>query len=108
MASTKRQDQKAATAALMTATAAELFRQRGYEHVTIRDVAKAAGMSTGAVFSTFADKDDMFLKSMGRAAPNQERVAKFLHNAVAYGDAQISLEAAFLLGDLYGHPEQPE
>lgn len=102
MASTKRQDQKAATAALMTSTAAELFRQRGYEHVTIRDVAKAAGMSTGAVFSTFADKDDMFLKSQGRPAPNQERIVAFLAEVIAWGNDDLKSGAAELAADLYG------
>jgi AcrR family transcriptional regulator len=32
-----------------------LFAERGYEGATIRDIAKAAGMSTGAVFASFTD-----------------------------------------------------
>ena len=42
------------------AAAAELFAARGYEGATIRDIAKAAGMSTGAVFASFTDKSDLF------------------------------------------------
>ena len=42
-------------------TAAKLlFAERGYEGFTIRDIAKAAGMSTGAVFANFTDKADLF------------------------------------------------
>ena len=42
------------------AAATALFSERGYEGATIRDIAKAAGMSTGAVFASFADKSDLF------------------------------------------------
>jgi AcrR family transcriptional regulator len=37
-----------------------LFMQRGYEAATIRDIAAEAGLSTGAVFASFADKTDLF------------------------------------------------
>ena len=37
-----------------------LFAEHGYEGATIRDIAKAAGMSTGAVFASFTDKADLF------------------------------------------------
>ncbi|HZZ86757.1 MAG TPA: helix-turn-helix domain-containing protein [Caulobacteraceae bacterium] len=37
-----------------------LFAERGYEGATIRDIAKSAGMSTGAVFASFTDKSDLF------------------------------------------------
>lgn len=40
--------------------ARELFIERGYEGATIRDIARAAGMSTGAVFASFADKSELF------------------------------------------------
>ena len=38
-----------------------LFIQRGYEASTIREIAKAAGMSTGAVFANFEDKAELFM-----------------------------------------------
>ena len=44
----------------IVAAATALFSERGYEGATIRDIAKAAGMSTGAVFASFADKSDLF------------------------------------------------
>lgn len=104
MASTVRKEQKEATAAKMKATAAAQFRQRGYDRVTIRDVAAAAGMSTGAVFSTFQDKDDMFLKAMGRLAPNQDRIISFLNDVASGGDSYLGVRARELLADLYGEP----
>jgi len=44
----------------VVAAARELFTRRGYEGATIRDIARAAGMSTGAVFASFADKAELF------------------------------------------------
>lgn len=40
--------------------ARRLFMERGYEAATIRDIAGAAGLSTGAVFASFLDKTDLF------------------------------------------------
>ena len=40
--------------------AKRLFVQRGYEGATIREIASAAGLSTGAVFASFTDKSDLF------------------------------------------------
>lgn len=37
-----------------------LFNERGYEGATVRDIARAAGKSTGAVFASFADKAELF------------------------------------------------
>jgi len=42
------------------AAARRLFAERGYGGATIRDIAKTAGMSTGAVFASFTDKADLF------------------------------------------------
>jgi len=38
-----------------------LFRERGYEAATLRDIARAAGLSTGALFANFNDKTEIFL-----------------------------------------------
>ena len=38
------------------AAAKALFTERGYEGATVRDIASAAGMSSGAVFASFTDK----------------------------------------------------
>ncbi|HEY2707730.1 MAG TPA: helix-turn-helix domain-containing protein [Caulobacteraceae bacterium] len=44
----------------IVSAAKALFAERGYEGATIRDIARAAGMSTGAVFASFSDKSDLF------------------------------------------------
>lgn len=57
---TRRALAKQQTRERILAAARQLFVQRGYEGATIRDIAKAAGMSTGAVFASFADKAELF------------------------------------------------
>jgi|GEM_PF-103538 len=44
------------------ASAKALFRERGYEAATLRDIAREAGLSTGAVFANFSDKNEIFVK----------------------------------------------
>ena len=57
------------------AAARSLFSERGYEGATIRDIAREAGMSTGAVFASFTDKSDLF-------AEIAEQVQADLHHAL--------------------------
>jgi AcrR family transcriptional regulator len=55
-----RSQAKRRTREKILAAARRLFAERGYEASTIRDIAKTAGMSTGAVFASFTDKSDLF------------------------------------------------
>ncbi|MDP3661196.1 TetR/AcrR family transcriptional regulator [Phenylobacterium sp.] len=57
---TRRAMAKQQTRSKVMIAARGLFREKGYEGATIRDIANAAGMSTGAVFANFADKSDLF------------------------------------------------
>jgi len=57
---TRRALAKQRTRERVLAAARRLFSERGYEGATIRDIAQAAGMSTGAVFASFADKSELF------------------------------------------------
>ena len=56
----RRQEAKAKTRAKVMQAARELFGELGYDGATIRDIARRAGMSTGAVFANFTDKTDLF------------------------------------------------
>ena len=71
------------------AAAADLFATRGYEGATIRDIAKGAGMSTGAVFASFADKSDLFGEIV--ASEQQALEAAMLVAAEARGDQPMVL-----------------
>ena len=61
---TRRALAKQQTRAKVLAAARRLFSEHGYEGATIRDIAAAAGMSTGAVFANFTDKSDLFREIM--------------------------------------------
>jgi AcrR family transcriptional regulator len=63
-APTRRALAKQQTRAKVLAAARSLFSEQGYEGATIRDIASAAGMSTGAVFANFSDKSDLFREIM--------------------------------------------
>ena len=56
----RRQAAKIRTRQKVLEAARSLFAERGYEPATIRDIAKGAGMSTGAVFANFQDKAELF------------------------------------------------
>lgn len=56
----RRQAAKVRTRLKVLDAARTLFAERGYDAATIRDIAKGAGMSTGAVFANFQDKAELF------------------------------------------------
>jgi AcrR family transcriptional regulator len=48
----------------LIAAAARLFRQRGYEGTTVRDVARECGVHSGSLFYHFRNKEDLLLAVM--------------------------------------------
>jgi AcrR family transcriptional regulator len=57
---TRRAVAKQRTRERLLDAARRLFAERGYEAATVRDIAAAADLSTGAVFASFSDKADLF------------------------------------------------
>jgi AcrR family transcriptional regulator len=51
--------------------AKRLFMERGYDGATVRDIAAAANLSTGAVFASFSDKADLFNEVLLADCPTQ-------------------------------------
>jgi AcrR family transcriptional regulator len=39
----------------------ELVREKGYEHTTLEEVAKRAGMTTGAIYGNFKNREELFV-----------------------------------------------
>ena len=89
----RRQVAKARTRLKVLEAARNLFAERGYDAATIRDIAKGAGMSTGAVFANFQDKAELF-----EAVFAEEMAA--LSEAFATGVAIDDVAAARLAGGL--------
>ena len=57
---TRRALAKQQTRQRLLAAAKQLVTERGYDAATVRDIAAAADLSTGAVFASFSDKADLF------------------------------------------------
>ena len=49
--------------------AAKLFRQRGFEAVTVAEIMKAAGLTVGAFYGHFPSKEALIAASVGSALP---------------------------------------
>jgi AcrR family transcriptional regulator len=54
-------DKRARTRAKLLQAARELIREKGYEHTTLVDVARRAGMTSGAIYGNFKNRDDLFI-----------------------------------------------
>jgi AcrR family transcriptional regulator len=54
-------DKRARTRAKLLAAARELIREEGYERTTLAAVASRAGMTSGAIYGNFKNRDDLFL-----------------------------------------------
>ena len=78
----RRQAAKVRTRQKVLEAARQLFAERGYEPATIRDIAKGAGMSTGAVFANFQDKAELFEAVL---ASDMVKLAETMKAAAAAG-----------------------
>jgi AcrR family transcriptional regulator len=84
-----RSQAKRRTREKILAAARQLFAEHGYEASTIRDIAKTAGMSTGAVFASFTDKSDLFTEIA-------ETEQADLHQAMRLAIGDLTGKAAIL------------
>lgn len=93
----RRQAAKVRTRQKVLEAARELFSERGYDPATIRDIARGAGMSTGAVFANFQDKAELFEAVL---AENMEQLTEVVRAAAAAeaGPVKARLTAALNAG----------
>jgi AcrR family transcriptional regulator len=54
-------DKRARTRAALLEAARALIREKGYEHTTLDAVAQRAGMTTGAIYGNFKNRDELFI-----------------------------------------------
>jgi AcrR family transcriptional regulator len=68
-------DKRERTRAKLLEAARALIREKGHEHVTLEDIAERAGMTTGAIYGNFKNRDDLFI-ALGQRywAPIKPRV----------------------------------
>jgi AcrR family transcriptional regulator len=54
-------DKRERTRTKLFEAARELIREKGYERTTLREVAQRAGMTSGAIYGNFRDRDELFI-----------------------------------------------
>ncbi|RZJ91522.1 MAG: TetR/AcrR family transcriptional regulator [Brevundimonas sp.] len=54
-------DKRQRTRAKLLEAAREIIRERGYERATLHAVAERAGMTSGAIYGNFRNRDDLFM-----------------------------------------------
>ncbi len=54
-------DKRARTRAALLKAARDLVAEKGYERTTLEDVATRAGMTSGAIYGNFKNRDDLFM-----------------------------------------------
>jgi AcrR family transcriptional regulator len=59
-------DKRERTRAALLEAARALVRERGYERTTLEKVAKRVGMTTGAIYGNFRNRDELFI-ALGQA-----------------------------------------
>jgi AcrR family transcriptional regulator len=102
-------DKRERTRTKLLEAARALIRERGYERTTLEDIASRVGMTTGAIYGNFKNRDDLFI-ALGQTywAPIKPRVkpgASFSDVMRAMADATIAAipdRAAAAVGRLTG------
>src|SRR3974390_429491 len=85
------------------------IREKGFEHTTLEEIAERAGMTTGAIYGNFKNRDDLFI-ALGQAywAPIKPQVppgSSFPQIMRAMADATLAAlpdRATALVGRLTG------
>src|SRR5258707_9177274 len=54
-------DKRARTRAKLLSAARELIREKGFESTTLQEVAQRAGMTSGAIYGNFRNRDELFI-----------------------------------------------
>jgi len=102
-------DKRERTRAKLLEAARALIRERGYEHATLEAIAERAGMTTGAIYGNFKNRDELLL-ALGQTywAPIKPRVkpgasfSKVMHAMAKATIAALPERASAAVGRLTG------
>jgi AcrR family transcriptional regulator len=86
-------DKRERTRTALLEAARALIRERGYERTTLEEVARRAGMTTGAIYGNFKNRDELFV-ALGQTywAP----IAPRLPPGATFAEAMHAIAAATL------------
>lgn len=91
-----RKERQEQTREELVAAAARVFAQRGYHKATVEEIAADAGFSTGAVYSNFGGKEELFLAIADRQVQARvEEIEAVADAAEGDGDAGTAAAAQF-------------
>lgn len=87
-------DKRERTRAKLLESARALIREKGHENTTLEDIAERAGMTTGAIYGNFRNRDELFI-ALGHAywspiKPQVKPGASFPEIMRALADATIA------------------
>ena len=87
-------DKRDRTRTKLLEAARSLIREKGYEHTTLDAIAERAGMTTGAIYGNFKNRDELFI-SLGQAywapiIPNMQPGATLPEILRAFADATLA------------------
>src|SRR5689334_24316717 len=88
-------DKRERTRAKLMEAARALIREKGHEQTTLEEIAERAGMTTGAIYGNFKNRNDLFI-ALGQAywAPIKPRVkAGATFSEVMRAMAEATIEA---------------
>lgn len=80
---------------IITDTAFALFKEKGYEHVSIREICEAANVPRTSFYTCFSDKADILVHSLAGVKSN------FLSMMPQFIDAPNDLERIWFLSDSF-------
>ena len=87
-------DKRDRTRAKLLEAARWLIREKGYEHATLEQIAERAGMTTGAIYGNFKNRDELFI-ALGQTywppiKPQVKPGASFSEIMLAMAEATIA------------------
>jgi len=95
-------DKRDRTRTALLEAARALIREKGYAHTTLEEVAARAGMSTGAIYGNFKNRDELFI-ALGQTywAPVTPR----LKAGATFAEAMQAMAEATLAAILRDEPD---
>jgi len=83
--------------ALVMDCALRLFVQKGYHSVTVPDIVKESGVSTGSIYSYFKNKEDLAeqIYQQVQSRFNQQLAARLVHKETTYDKLKAFVEMVF-------------
>jgi TetR/AcrR family transcriptional regulator len=92
--------QRGDTAERILLAAADLFAQRGYEAVSMNDIARQAGVSKANVFHHFSNKNELYLTVVRRACTHSQERLTGLGRPQGTLAERFAVFARSMLGDM--------